>query len=218
MSAVQRARWRRLLEERKLEPDFKRCSKCGKVKPVAAFSVVRRKLKCGLTTIRPLPSCKRCKAAEVKARRQREQDEGIDVAARQRDYNAKRDPAKTRTYHREWSRAKRREEGRPERGPYRRRDGGRDAGDEARKIRMPTAPLAEFVARAIEERGFPAVEAATGLHQRRLSSLRRCEHPTVTLRVVDKVLTGLGCPELLPILYPDTSVGYHVVAGDGGAG
>lgn len=85
--------------------------------------------------------------------------------------------------------------------------------DDAKKIRLPTPPLAGLVERAIKERGYPAVEAATGLHQRRLSSLRRCEHPTVTLRVVDKVLTGLGCPELLPILYPDTSVGYHVLPG-----
>lgn len=212
ISDAQRARHRRVLEERTVEPEFKRCSKCREIKPVASFTTVRRKLKCGLTVVRPLPSCKRCKADEVAARRQREREEGIDVAARQRRYYATRDKTKARAYAREWGRAKRREEGRPERGPYRRKDGRKDASDDAKTVRMPTAPLAALLEAAVQERGYPAIEAATGLHARRLSSVLRCEYPTVTLRVIDKVLTGLGCPEQMPILYPDTTVGYHVLS------
>jgi hypothetical protein len=192
-------------------PTTKRCTKCGEVKPISAFSVRRFPLKSGFIAIRPLPSCKPCKAREVKERRERRMAEGVDVAAIQRVYNARRlRTPEIREYHREWSAIRRRKEGVVERGPNAKTPEGRGKS-------LPLEPIAKLLREEVKRRGnVQIVAAACGLNPRRINGICREEEKGVTLRVIDAILTGLGMPEELPRLYPeedgpDLSYGYHYI-------
>lgn len=205
-------RHRRAREARLEEPTHKPCAKCGKVKPVAAFSPQRQKLKTGEISVRPKSRCKDCCNEDRRDERKRRRGEGVDLAARQRIYEARRDRKKLRAYQREWAAAKRREEGVPERGPslkYRRRPK-----DNGRAGLLETEPLARFLEPLLKDQGPARIAEQTGIAERRLFAISNRETKSVTLETADRVLVGLGCPEQLPILYPDTSLGYHVLPPD----
>lgn len=131
----------------------------------------------------------------MSARRARLKAEG-----KLRDYEKRlregRDKEKQRAYVRESKAKRRREEGRPVRAsgkqPHHRE------GDF-----LETEPLALFLEGEMKERSFQAISEAAGINQRQLTTILAREYPTVSLRTVDRFLTGLGAPEALSILYPE---------------
>lgn len=207
-------RFRREVAERQAEPDTKRCGACGETKPIAAFAVKREKLKSGYIAVRPVSYCNPCNSARVKAKRDKEIAEGVDVSAREREKKRRRaaDPQKRemdRRYQREWATNKRRQEGRKNNGGwhrYRRRE---------TYSFLPVGPIAVFLEERIGKEGISRIARATGVPERRLHGIRHREQATVRLSSVDAILSGLGCPELMHELYPDTSVGYHLLNEDG---
>lgn len=182
-------------KERIGEPTHKKCAKCGKTKPVSEFSPRRQKLTSGSFSVSWHSPCKKCQAAKMSARRARLKAEG-----KLRDYEKRlregRDKEKQRAYVRESKAKRRREEGRPVRAsgkqPHHRE------GDF-----LETEPLALFLEGEMKERSFQAISEAAGINQRQLTTILAREYPTVSLRTVDRFLTGLGAPEALSILYPE---------------
>jgi hypothetical protein len=193
------------LRERIAEPLTKRCARCNKVKSVEEFTQVRHKLKSGLVAVHPHSPCKKCKAEQTKAYRERLAAEGVDLRARQRRYEANEDVEKRRRRRREWAAAKRREEGKPVRGPYKR--------NASSTPQVSTRPIARFLRGRLENESKADISALTGVEVRRLFSIQQEEYPSVSLEIVDALLTGLGCPDELQALYPLESemVGYQVL-------
>lgn len=200
ISEAAKARFRARIETHVVEPESRPCAACGETKPLAAFYHKKRRLKSGVLAIFPDSYCKGCWGARVKARRDRMAAEGR-MPPRPRE-NRKRD----RERKRENEAARRRERGVPPRnfGRPRPQDGPKDP-------RLPTPPLAGFLERELERTPLAAIEAATGISERRLLDIRKRAAPTVRLSTVGAILDGLGFPEELHLLYPDRSVGYHYI-------
>lgn len=204
------ARYKRELRERVAEPDHKRCPKCTKVKPVAAFHTRKVVLRSGGVSVTPESWCKECKAKVNKKWREKKAANGELKAMMQRWYQNK-DRDRRLENQRERETAKRREEGRPQRGPWkrnRRPEKTREDHDQ-----QPNKPLAEFLLTIHKHRGVGAIAAAADTDEKTIWNIMKEVRPTVEARIVDKVLSGLGYPEMMHELYPDTTVGYHVLPG-----
>jgi len=191
-------RFRATLNGHVEEPQFKRCIRCGETKPVAAFYHVRRSLKSGIVAVYPASPCKACKGVEEKARRDRLRAEGKPVLRGREKASARR-----LTRRRENATARRRAEGIPPRNfKTPRQDGGWERP-------LPSLPLREFLEKELAVQSLGTISAASGIPPRTIFAYLHGERATVTLRVVDQILHGLGKPEEMSRLYPDTSVGYH---------
>lgn len=64
-------------------------------------------------------------------------------------------------------------------------------------------PLSEFLTEMVHRHGVTAVATATKLGKDRIEALADAQDPTVSLELADRVLTGLGYPELLASMYPE---------------
>lgn len=69
-----------------------------------------------------------------------------------------------------------------------------------RKEPIPAAVLSEILQPLVERNSLRQVSEETDIHPRRIRSILKQEQKTVTVRKADKILTGLGCPELLTII------------------
>lgn len=198
------------LETRVSEPDHRRCARCGETKPVAAFSPTRKRLASGFIATYPDTWCKSCRAQDAKARHDRMKAEDPDaLRRRRRRYYENGDAARRRQYAREYGAAQRREKGVPVKGgwlKYRKKPAGPFLAVE------PIAKLLEAELEGGED--LATISAAANLSERRLLAIRKGETPTVTLKTIDAILHGLGKPEEMHRLYPDTSVGYHYLEDD----
>lgn len=199
ISQARKRQYRESLELRLAEPDRKRCSKCAKIKPVAEFYLRKYKLKSG-SRKGPESACKACTNKQNRRWRERKKAEGVDMTALWRKSNAARESAERKkarlARRRELQALKRREEGcrvlgsrypqRPNEGEY-----------------LEIEPLALFLEREMEIRSFEAISEAAASNQRQLSGILAREYKTVSLRVVDEFLSGLGVPHELHTLYPE---------------
>lgn len=190
----------------------RRCSKCDELKSVDAFYVRAVALKCGVISIRPEQPCKVCRRAYDRARRMRMEAEGEDLAARERKRWAEAsEEAKRRRRERQRERAavRRRKEGRPVRGPYKRQDSER---------RLSPEPLATFLRGREERESKELISARTKVPKRTIFAIMEGERKSVTLGIVDAILTGLDCQGDLHDLYPEETrpkSGYAVLDPDG---
>lgn len=176
------------------EPDQKRCSSCGAWKPLGDFYLRKHRTKFGGVSVFPHSECRACEIARHRRYKERKKAEGVWEEMRAR-HEANLDKEKRRIRERERKAAKRREEG----APIRRQT---PALIESKHAGYPAAPLAAFLREEVDARTLPAVAAAVGMAQRQITGLLRCEHETITLATIDKILTGLGCPEEIHFLYP----------------
>jgi hypothetical protein len=189
-------RYRRARLDALAEPDHKRCSKCEVVKPLGDFHVRKYEIKDGWRE-GPEARCKACKYADYKRWRERKREEGVDLYALWLRYNRKGRTAKgkkeRRRRERERLAIRRREEGRPIRGP---RDG-----THLQDRDVSTAPIADYLrGKGLSE---DSIAAQTGVGDRRIGSILREESKTVRLSTVDKILIGLDAPYMLHELYPE---------------
>lgn len=67
---------------------------------------------------------------------------------------------------------------------------------------FPATPLAEFVTEMMHRHGVTAIANAAKVGTDRIQAIADEQEPTVTLELADRVLTGLGYPELLATMYP----------------
>jgi hypothetical protein len=197
-----------------LEPTHKCCNKCGEYRPVEDFYAIKAKLKSGLTSVRASPRCKRCTQEDHRERRTRQEAEGIDVRAKDRERRRRyleRHGEKRRQYEREWRRARRLAEGKVP-GTWR-----KYSNVETRE-EVAVEPIAVFLEERLERESKSEIEAVTGIDKRRLYSIENRETESVLLSTVDAILTGLDCSEELNVLYPpepEKLVGYHVLDENG---
>ncbi len=187
-------------------PTHKKCAgPCGEYKLLEEFYTRKRKLKSGVLSVYPSPRCKECERERMKLHWQRLKEEGKAQEARRRKRES-RDPEKERIYQREWSAAKRRRKGiKPRRLRRQEEQEVKEKGPF-----LPIGPIADLLTHELEgdeEQSLRAIAEATGLHDRRLYAIRHREYDTVSLRVVDAILTGLGRPEELNNLYPPEEEG-----------
>lgn len=175
-------------------PDKRRCTRCGAWKPLDGFYTRKHKTKFGGVVVFPRSECRSCEIARHRRYKERKKAEGVWEEMRAQ-HEAKLDKEKRRVRERERKAAKRREEGAPIRGQT-------PALIESKHHGYSAAPLADFLRKEVDARTLPSVAAATGMAQRQITGLLRCEHETITLATIDKILTGLGCPEEIHFLYP----------------
>lgn len=182
------------------DPTHKRCSKCGETKPLSEFHWSTRKPKGKQATRRPESACKVCKLAQNKETRERERLQGKDAYARWTQW-WERKRVKDPAYYQRFLERKR------EREAIKRREEGcrvlERPGQGGRGSLLATEPLALFLEDEMKGRSFQAISEAAGINQRQLTTILSREYPTVSLRTVDRFLTGLGAPEALSILYPE---------------
>jgi len=216
ISKSKQRHWRKYLLTEEL-PEKKRCSRCKETKDAAEFSIRKYKRKSVPVVEKLEAACKKCNARIAKERRNRRIAEGIDVhaieRARQKAHRERLSTARLeqlRERHREWQAAKRREEGAKPRGSYGKR---RKAQSLTAGQRLDAQPLIEILERELphiakehnesNSNGTGLLAVRSGVSERRLYELLHGRQQTVTLSVVDRLLTGLGLPHMLPILYPD---------------
>lgn len=201
-----------------LDPEVithKVCSKCGETKPVSDFSTRREKRKCGLVYVFPEPRCKECRRVQHGEWEERKRAEGVDLAAYQRKIYAnlpQSSHARRRERQREWTAAKRRQEGKP---PRRFKKNHPEAGK-----RVPVGPLAAFLADRVKAGESKAqIAVATDIDERTIFAIMEGERKQVLFAVADRLFTGLGCQGEMQVLYPikadEKLVGYHVLDPDG---
>lgn len=200
----------RFLESLKVpvdQPELKRCLRCGETKSVAAFYQRRKKLKSGIISTWPEAPCKACRSAAEKAHRERWRAEG-----KTRTHPYVSTPLR-RQRRREYETARRRERGIPPRNfTNPRRDGEPSRQGRGRKENwLSSQPLAGLLKKELETRNLDEIAAATEVPERTIFAYLHGERESVSLRVVDLILHGLGKPEEMHRLYPDTSVGYHYI-------
>jgi hypothetical protein len=197
----------------------KRCTKCGKVKPVAEFSIRRDKLKCGLVRVRPEASCRRCCAERAKRNEEIRRVEGReDSVERKRRWRAKLTPAQKavrRRKERERQAVKRREDGIPPRNfknlPW----------SASEKARVPTEPASVLLEVLLETHTKKEIAAISGVDQRELRRIEVLEIPSIHIKQVDELLIAFGRQGELEDLYPlenpplEKLVGYHILDPEG---
>jgi len=175
-------------EQRIVEPDQRRCSRCEGYKPITEFSTLRKKLRCGLTGVYPDSWCRPCRAKDAKERYDRKVAEGVMPEIRRRWYEEE-DPEKRREMWRQCKAARRRKEGRPYRGPRK--------PIPQRREYVSVGPLASFL---------EGIEVPEGVLSsstvRRIYAVTSGEQQEISLETVDQILLGLGCQELLGEMYP----------------
>ena len=192
-------RYLQSLSQRNGEPKQKRCNKCGLTKNLDKFYKNKRKLRSGIIAIYPMSRCKECDKKARARNWQRLKDEGVDVAALKRKYEANEDPERRRKRWRENHAIYRRKKGIPI-GKPRKLPKERDRD-------VPVEPIALWlhekvgVKRGEQEIGL--IASRTGIDERRISSILKKEQSKVRLSTVDRLLVGLDAPphELL-LLYP----------------
>lgn len=210
ISATHIERFKQSLSERVEEPTHKRCARCKENKRVDEFTQVKRTLRSGLIAVFPHSPCKKCKAAKVKRRKERLQAEGVDIRALQRGYEANEDPERRKQRRREAEAVKRHKQGIEARGPYKHEGGAQ---------KLPYGPIAAFLEDALAIHRMGQIAELTETSGRRLFAILNGEVERVSLRTVDRILTGLSCPEALHDLYPAESTkpapGYHYLDPEG---
>lgn len=170
-----------------------------------AFYIQRARLASGFIQVRPQAACKEC-TKEMHKRYYEENREAIVArgAARQRSPQSRE---KKRRTDREGMTMRRRAKGiesnrrnvrdrPPEKGPF-----------------FPNGPVKELLLAELKDRTPGTIAAATGVDERRLYSILHEEHPTVSLQIIDSLVTGLGVPEKLHELAPapERRVGYYYI-------
>lgn len=190
-------RHRRNISLRKGDPEFKRCNRCSKRKPLDEFYKFKRKLASGETAVYPQSSCKRCDI-EIRTRNwQRLKDEGFDVAALKRRYEANEDQER------------RRQRWKENYAIWRSRHGGTGPTRNSKRLhamkglKLPIEPIALLLEREESERDRTLIAEQTGVGERRIYGIVKRETATVSLSVIDQLLTGLGLSHELPVLYPE---------------
>lgn len=180
-------------EQRVAEPDQRRCSHCKRYRPLTEFAVCKKKLRSGEISVLPDGWCRPCRAKAAKVRYHRKKAEGLITAeSRRRKYEAE-DPVKRRERWRAGSAARRREEGRPRRGSRKPISQNREY--------VPIGPLVSLLDKVeIPEGVFPPSVV------RRVYAVTSGEQQRVSLGVVDQILLGLECHELLDELYPTSGL------------
>jgi len=200
ISAARVANFLASLEDRPDAPEFKRCTKCGEKKPLAAFFHRKRKLKSGVIVIYPEMPCRACKTAYEKARHERLVAEGKFVRPPYRS------TPRRRRQKRESMTSNRRAKGIE---PRNFQIPPKPDGDT-----MPTldaVPIKRLIERELKTRGRGDIARASGISERRINGLLRDEYDGVSLATVDAILHGLGVPEEMHLLYPDHTIGYHYI-------
>lgn len=201
---AQVARFLERVENPPERPSTKQCSVCLTVKPIAAFYQKKKYRPVSeVTVFYPTQPCKRCKAAQDKARLERLAAEG-----KSRKRKKPESTAHSRRVNRERLTARRRKLGMKPRNftkPHER--------ETTPTHRLPAAPIKKLLERELETRTIRAISQATGIGERRINGIVRDEHSTLRLETVDDLLHGLGMPEEMQFLYPDTSTGWHYVKG-----
>lgn len=195
LSEAAKARHLRNLELKVAEPDRKHCAKCKRWLPVESFYVRRKKVKSGVVSERPESWCKKCTSDTQKARYERQKAEGLDFKARRKGYEAKGDTEARRARRREQETTRRRRLGMKVRTTWVQHPREGDF--------LDVEPLALFLEKELEVRNGPAISAAAGVHERKLTSILRRESKVIGLGTIDKFLSGLGVPHELPRLYPE---------------
>lgn len=194
-------------------PTHKHCQRCDETKPLHEFSLRKQRLVSGELSIGAHHPCKKCVAKRGKDRRERLKKEG-KLKAFEKRQRERRDKDKQRAYVRESKAKRRREEGRPVRGP--RKKQALHAGQPLNvqpligllEKELPLLAQARNAANGREEGEFAsdgsgALAELSGVSPRRLYSLLHGKQEVVALSTVDKILVGLGLPHMLPILYPE---------------
>lgn len=190
------------LRERTEEPQSKRCSLCRKTKCIDLFYTRRIKLKSGALVQRADSWCKDCTRARQKKYRAKEKRSWAQYRAGLKGHRLERYLEKQRAR----SAAYRRKNGAPERGaripPKQTPWGGR----------ISVEPLALFL-ESLEDDGARKLSRRCGVDERRITSILGRETRTISLRVADAILVGLGYAEELNTLYPSKQPrsGYRVI-------
>lgn len=178
------------------------------MKPVADFYHRKRRLKSGVIVVEPYNPCRACKIAEAAEHREKLRMGGVlyerrrryELAERERDYEGYLRKKREANAARERRRGARPRRSGPmiERGPS-----------------LPVGPISAFLRERLRREGKGQIAARTGIHERRLTDLEEETYKSTTLAVVDRLLVGLDCPEMLEELYPSDEperlVGFHVL-------
>jgi hypothetical protein len=107
-----------------------------------------------------------------------------------------------REYNRQWAENKRRAEGaKPRRLKKLRQPLGHLRPESGEPV-FDSAPLVNFLAEITHRHGISSIAIAASLSVERLNSILDYQEKTVTLEIADRILTGVGYPEQLVILYP----------------
>lgn len=201
---ISKAAKARFLQTQPSERDWteeKLCTKCEKEKPLGEFYRCKKARKSGGFSVYPHPACKACKRQEAKQRHERMREEGIDMKAFFRQRYEKEDPDRRRERQREYAAIQRRKAGQKVIGPRKKQKPNQGE-------LVAIEPIARFLEQEIKElekndqSARSVISERTGVHLRRIYGILGREEDRVSLRVVDKLLTGLGCPHELHLLYP----------------
>lgn len=191
------------LRERTEEPQSKRCSLCRETKSIDLFYTRRVKLKSDALVQRADSWCKACTRARQKKYRAKEAKRSwAEYRAGLKGHKLERYLEKQRARSAAYRRKNGSPVGKPRIPPKQTRWGGRVSGE----------PLALFLESL--ERGPIQLSRQCGVDERRIVSILGRETKTISLRNVDRILTGLDYAEELNTLYPPKQprAGYRVVS------
>jgi hypothetical protein len=111
--------------------------------------------------------------------------------------------AEAREYARDYAEQRRRAEGVKPRHFRNRHKRPRHLSPQAGEPHLPAAPLIKFLEEMVHRHGLSAVARGSSLGHYNLKALLDGEIKEVTLGEADRVLTGLGFPHELAIIYPE---------------
>ena len=168
---------------------------------------------------RLMSHCKTCQNLSIRERKGYQQHKPSQTGykrrteaekERYRDYRReawqKRSEAQKRDrreYDRIRAEARRRAEGVPKRSLERHRSSVRkSAANAAHDPQLDAAPLCDFIEELVHRHGKSAIARAGNISLDRVDELLARQDKTVTLELADRILTGVGYPEQLAILYP----------------
>lgn len=215
LSRLAKERYLRNLEVQVAEPDYKRCAKCERYLLIEGnFYIRKRKTRSGVVKA-PESWCIECVSEIQKARYEREKEAGTDLRARRKRYEAKEDPTRRRNRRNESEAIRRRKLGMKVRKPFTQALSSGEI--------LPAGPLLELLQKEMpllaqarndsttpsktkwgtKSDGSGPLAEISGVPARRLYDLLHGRSERVSLSVVDRLLTGLGLPHMLPILYPE---------------
>lgn len=198
-------------EEQPFQPALRRCTDCGKALPLDRFGTRKTRTKSGPISITPRSVCKRCESERSKRYKERKIAEGTWTEIRRPSQERFSKTKKAREYQREWRAAKRVELGAAPPDPSTPRPGATHWSG------LPVEPLAQFIEHLQAYRSINEMELATGIDHRRFGAILTREYEKVSLDIADRILTKLGYPEELHLLYPaedEQIIGYGYVLED----
>lgn len=204
ISRGQIKRWAEIKkQELSIRSGVKLCTQCGERKPwdlddpiLSAFSPRKRELKSGSTTVYVSAECKQC---AVERKRRNKEKNGEAAREARREYMRKHlgtasEPGPGREVwlknQREGSAARRRRDGAAVRGSWL-----KYRTEEGRAQSLDAEPFLTWLDEYIR-----ATEAQLSENDQRMI-LRVRESKTITLVQVDRILTNLGRPDILNMLY-----------------